>query len=84
MLIVLFVLRLCLNLSLTTDLKVPRFYCNERERKGVCTREYKPVCGWFKKTVNCFKYPCAIDASNKCVACSNRDVEFATPGKCPK
>jgi len=60
-------------------------YCTEESRKGeFCTAEYNPVCGWFGENVKCVKYPCAITASNSCVACHNSDVEYWTEGECPE
>ena len=55
------------------------------ESKGAtaCTREYNPVCGWNNDNVKCIKYPCASSYSNPCMACSNKDVEYYTLGKCP-
>jgi len=60
-------------------------YCAPESRNvDACTMDYNPVCGWFNSNVNCVKYPCAITASNVCGACRNPDVEYWTPGECPK
>ncbi len=60
-------------------------YCTlENRGVEVCTEEYSPVCGWFNKSIQCFKYPCAQTYSNACSACINSMVEFHTPGECPK
>lgn len=60
-------------------------YCTPESRNAeVCTAEYNPVCGWFNSSVKCIKYPCAITASNPCVACSNPLVDYWTQGECQK
>lgn len=51
-------------------------------RSEICTMEYRPVCGWFTQGVNCVKAPCAITASNPCIACANEDVLYWTEGEC--
>lgn len=56
----------------------------EHNPSGICTLEYRPVCGWFSQNIKCIKYPCAIDASNPCTACTNEDVNYWTEGECPK
>lgn len=53
-------------------------------RKKACTREYIPVCGWFKKSVPCLSYPCGKTYGNKCTACSDVNVDYYTKGPCPK
>lgn len=58
-------------------------YCKKEDRNKPCTREYKPVCAWYNSNVNCLVYPCAIKASNKCTACTNKDIQYYTPGECP-
>ncbi|MEK6946090.1 MAG: IPT/TIG domain-containing protein [Nanoarchaeota archaeon] len=54
----------------------------ERTNQG-CLAIYSPVCGWFKSSVNCVKYPCAGDYSNGCTACADNMVEYYTYGACP-
>ena len=49
-----------------------------------CPKIYSPVCGWFDKTVQCLRYPCAINADNYCLACKNKHVIYYTKGKCPR
>ncbi|MFT4249835.1 MAG: I78 family peptidase inhibitor [Candidatus Woesearchaeota archaeon] len=45
--------------------------CDVDNRPEVCTREYMPVCGDYNVTY-----------SNSCVACSNENVTYHTPGAC--
>lgn len=60
-------------------------FCTEEQRDAeACTREYDPVCGWYKEDVECKSTPCAETASNPCEACRNPDVEFWTKGECPE
>lgn len=61
-------------------------YCTPESRLAeVCTEEYMPVCGWFDPdVVQCFRYPCAINANNPCLACQTENVEFWTEGECPE
>jgi len=54
-----------------------------KERRKACTREYKPVCGWYRRGIRCLKYPCAGNFSNHCTACSDKKVAYTTNGKCP-
>ncbi len=59
-------------------------YCMPKTRNvEACTMEYNPVCGWFKPTVTCVKYPCAQTFGNPCLACKNELVESWTQGECP-
>lgn len=59
-------------------------YCTPESRQAdVCTMNYDPVCGWFDQTIQCLKYPCAINAGNSCEACQNKNVEYWTEGLCP-
>lgn len=60
-------------------------YCTAESREGeFCTKEYRPVCGWFNESIKCVAYPCAITASNPCEACQNKQVDYWTEGECPK
>lgn len=59
-------------------------YCDPQSREGeFCTKVYSPVCGWFNKTIQCIKYPCAQNYGNSCEACHNPGVEYYTSGECP-
>jgi len=59
-------------------------YCTPESRKAeACATIYTPVCGWFSQNIQCFRYPCAINAGNPCEACQNENVEFWTEGDCP-
>jgi putative hemolysin len=61
-----------------------KIYCTpESKQAQMCTMEYMPVCGYFYNTIQCIKAPCAITASNKCMACANENVEFYVEGECP-
>jgi hypothetical protein len=42
-----------------------------------------PVCGWFNQSIQCFKYPCAMNYGNKCMACAAENVAYWTEGECP-
>jgi len=57
-------------------------YCSS-PRPEVCTEEYMPVCGWFGPDVQCIRYPCASTFGNGCLACSDINVAYYTPGECP-
>jgi len=61
------------------------YYCTDMDRQAdVCTLEYAPVCGWFDpEKVQCATYPCASTFSNKCFACQDATVLYATEGQCP-
>jgi hypothetical protein len=48
-----------------------------------CTKEYRPVCGWFGENMQCIRYPCAITTSNPCMACKSSEVAYWTEGECP-
>ncbi|KAL4431904.1 hypothetical protein ABPG74_012716 [Tetrahymena malaccensis] len=50
--------------------------------KIACTREFSPVCGLFDLSVNCFAAPCGQDFSNKCTACSSKEVSHFVQGRC--
>ncbi|KAL4468131.1 hypothetical protein ABPG72_019135 [Tetrahymena utriculariae] len=47
-----------------------------------CTREYFPVCGLFDQSIQCFRFPCGMNYSNKCSACINEHVAYLVPGDC--
>jgi hypothetical protein len=60
-------------------------YCSAKQKAAqVCAEIYEPVCGWFNENIKCFKYPCASNYGNKCIACSQENVAFWTEGECPK
>ncbi len=65
--------------------KKPAIYCTDESRNAeFCTQQYEPVCGWFDPSkVQCVDYPCAVDASNSCTACKNKDVLYYTEDICP-
>ncbi|MFH1224958.1 MAG: hypothetical protein V1676_04100 [Candidatus Diapherotrites archaeon] len=61
-------------------------YCTPESRNAeVCMSLYKPVCGWFDaEKIRCFRYPCAANYPNSCVACTDEKVAYWTEGECPK
>lgn len=61
-------------------------YCAPESRNAeVCMTLYKPVCGWFDADkIQCFRYPCAANYPNSCVACIDEKVAYWTEGECPK
>src|SRR3989338_1561990 len=64
---------------------VEKNVCTAESREvEFCTKEYRPVCGWFNESIKCIAYPCAITASNPCEACHNPQVEYWTEGECPE
>lgn len=74
----------CLHVLIATTRQSLPYRCKPMDRENkICTLEYRPVCGWFNKNINCLVYPCAINAGNICSACSNKDVEYVTAGLCP-
>jgi len=58
--------------------------CDTKNRPRICHEPNEDVCGWFDQHIQCFAYPCAINAVNKCEACKMDHVEKVTLGKCPK
>ncbi len=65
--------------------KLAAIECTDGQREVVgCTKEYRPVCGWFDDFIKCVKYPCASTYGNKCNACQNPNVAYYTVGECPK
>jgi hypothetical protein len=68
-----------------TSADIVKTVCQEVDRAGeVCAQIYTPTCGWFKAEVKCLRYPCALNFSNPCEACHNRQIESWTKGECPK
>jgi putative hemolysin len=62
-----------------------KHFCTPEQKKAnICTMVYMPVCGWFDKSIQCFKYPCAQTHGNSCEACVDPKVEYWTEGECPK
>ncbi|KAL4438803.1 hypothetical protein ABPG74_013476 [Tetrahymena malaccensis] len=55
----------------------PNAYLNQ-----ACTLEFFPVCGLFDDSVICKQGPCGSNYSNKCVACTNKQVSYFLPGYC--
>lgn len=52
-------------------------------RSSFCTKELRPVCGYFDPSkVQCVKAPCAQTFNNSCEACSNSNVMNWTIGNC--
>ncbi|MCA9478166.1 MAG: hypothetical protein KC535_03410 [Nanoarchaeota archaeon] len=75
--------QVCINLNAQKDEEpIPEGATKCTYRGEACTREYRPVCGWFGSSVQCIKEPCAVDASNPCEACANEDVLYWTEGAC--
>ena len=52
-------------------------------RPKKCTREYRPVCGYYFPSIDCDHFPCTKEFSNRCVACAEDNVEYILKGKCP-
>ena len=75
--------RILLGIILIVFSNCRRHYCGS-VRSNVCTMEYRQVCGWFNSQIRCFRYPCAAEYSNPCVACSDYNVEYYTFGACPQ
>ncbi len=72
------------NDSFGSDSLVKNFCSPESRNADFCIEVYDPVCGWFSQDVKCVRYPCAQDFSNSCFACLNEQVDYWTPGPCPK
>jgi hypothetical protein len=66
--------------------EVAKNLCAPEEKQAeACIEIYSPVCGWYDpKKVQCVKYPCALEFSNKCFACKAKDVLYWTDGSCPE
>lgn len=63
---------------------IQKIYCTEAQKSAeVCDEIYSPVCGWFNKSINCFKYSCAQNFGNSCFACASPSVEYYTLEDCP-
>ena len=60
-----------------------KFFCTDSDRTATCNDVGDKVCGWFNKSVQCLRYPCAINFDLRCEACKNPDVEYYTFGSCP-
>ena len=59
--------------------------CEPSQREAeACIELYQPVCGWFNSSIQCVVYPCAQTYSNTCFACMEDQVEYWTPGECPR
>ncbi len=76
---------LIFNLPTKENTEENKIYCTQEQRGvEICTQDYSPTCGWFNKSIKCFKYPCAQTFSNVCYACADPTVEFYTSEECPK
>jgi len=60
-------------------LKDDATYCLPNHRPEACTFEYDPVCGHFYDDQGLLDYKVL---SNSCVACSDQDILYYTPGPC--
>lgn len=61
-----------------------KVFCTDAQKNAqICTMEYNPVCAWYDETVQCIKFPCAIEAASPCTACAMGNVDYYTPGSCP-
>lgn len=50
-----------------------------------CSTKISPVCAYYdQKKVLCFKFPCAIQMNNACLACKAKNIIGYVPGPCPK
>ena len=62
-----------------------KYRCKISDKNNkICTKEYFGVCGWFKRNIKCFKYPCAKTYGTFCQACSDPKVAYVTNGVCLK
>ena len=66
-----------------TSAEPKKFYCDNVSRAASCNDVGDSVCGWFNQSVQCFKYPCAVEFPLRCEACKNPQVEYYTFGACP-
>ncbi|MBU1199860.1 MAG: hypothetical protein KKF46_07725 [Nanoarchaeota archaeon] len=66
--------------------ELDKHFCIREKDAGpyACTMEFRPVCGWANKNIQCIKYPCASTFSNPCTACVDENVEYWTEGECPE
>ncbi|CAD8171285.1 unnamed protein product [Paramecium octaurelia] len=48
----------------------------------ICPAVYKPTCGLFNSSIQCFKAPCGRSFGNECEACSDKSVDSYFYGDC--
>ncbi len=64
---------------------VELFRCNN-PRPDICSKEYRPVCGYRDSGVRCVSTPCDNTQwktySNGCDACSDRQLQYYRAGAC--
>jgi hypothetical protein len=76
----------CASIGFDRDwyLSTQKKACTQEQKKAeICTQDYSPTCGWFNKSIQCIKYPCADTFSNPCFACADARVDYYTSGECP-
>jgi hypothetical protein len=57
--------------------------CSESERNvSICTKDYKPVCGYVNTGSICPTQPCTVTFDNRCQACKRTDVLEVSEGAC--
>ncbi len=60
------------------EAKIQKFCASNQRRARFCTMQYAPVCAYY----SCDHPPCISTRGNACMACSDPEVLYYTPGSC--
>lgn len=78
----LIVLVCILNVSFISSADTQIKYLCPEIRPTNCANVSGSTCGYFNKSVQCIKSPCAQQYKNPCEACADAKVEYISCGKC--
>ncbi|CAD8093342.1 unnamed protein product [Paramecium sonneborni] len=69
--------------SQTTSNSNTIYKCNiPKSDNPICPAIFKPVCGLFISSIQCFKQPCGRTLGNECEACSDKNIDSYFYGEC--